>query len=82
MFGDPLTLGLWRTRGGGRARRRRLREVAPARAAESVTALQRAFYVDGLSLSDPATCRKVAEESGLDADAVVAAALARDAMNM
>ncbi|MFI8895634.1 DsbA family protein [Streptomyces paradoxus] len=50
-----------------------LRRVAPARAAELAIALQRAFYVDGLSLSDPAACRKVAEESGLDADAVVAA---------
>ncbi|GAA0311641.1 DsbA family protein [Streptomyces turgidiscabies] len=50
-----------------------LREAAPARAAELAIALQRAFYVDGLSLSDPATYRKVAEAAGLDADAVVAA---------
>ena len=50
-----------------------LRQVAPDRAAELATALQHAFYVDGLSLSDSATYRKVAEEAGLDADAVVAA---------
>ncbi|MFJ3623266.1 DsbA family protein [Streptomyces iakyrus] len=50
-----------------------LRHVAPARTAETATALQWVFYVGGLSLSDPATYRKVAEESGLDADAVVAA---------
>ncbi|MEU6915463.1 DsbA family protein [Streptomyces olindensis] len=50
-----------------------LRQVAPARSAELAAALQRAFYVDGLGLSDPATYRKVAEQSGLDADAVVAA---------
>ncbi|MFF8873310.1 DsbA family protein [Streptomyces massasporeus] len=50
-----------------------LRRVAPGRAAELAGALQRAFYVDGLSLSDAATYRKFAEEAGLDADAVVAA---------
>ncbi|MFH9005412.1 DsbA family protein [Streptomyces afghaniensis] len=50
-----------------------LRRAAPDRAAELAGALQRAFYVDGLSLSDPATYRKVAEEAGQDADAVVAA---------
>ncbi|MFF5370180.1 DsbA family protein [Streptomyces sp. NPDC013187] len=50
-----------------------LRQVAPTRQVESAAALQRAFYVDGLSLSDAATYRKVAEESGLDADAVIAA---------
>ncbi|MEU1005890.1 DsbA family protein [Streptomyces tibetensis] len=50
-----------------------LRRVAPAREVELATALQRAFYVDGRSLSDPATYRKVAEEAGLDADAVIAA---------
>jgi putative protein-disulfide isomerase len=48
-------------------------QVAPARAAELAVALQHAFYVDGLSLSDAATYRKVAEAAGLDADAVVAA---------
>jgi putative protein-disulfide isomerase len=58
-----------------------LRRVAPDRAAELADALQRAFYVDGLSLSDPATYRKVAEEVGLDAEAVVAAFDAPDAHN-
>ncbi|WP_046733288.1 DsbA family protein [Streptomyces humi] len=50
-----------------------LRQAAPDRAAQLATAVQDAFYVDGLSLSDPATYRKVAEEAGLDADAVVTA---------
>ncbi|MEV5955828.1 DsbA family protein [Streptomyces sp. NPDC051987] len=50
-----------------------LRRVAPDRAAELAGALQQAFYVDGLSLSESATYRKIAEESGLDADAVVSA---------
>ncbi|MFJ8538000.1 DsbA family protein [Streptomyces sp. NPDC093591] len=50
-----------------------LRRIAPDRTAELVMAMQRAFYVDGLSLSDPATYRKLAEQAGLDADAVVTA---------
>ncbi|ANS70449.1 thioredoxin [Streptomyces lincolnensis] len=50
-----------------------LRQAAPDHAAELAIALQHAFYVDGLSLSDSATHRKVAQEAGLDADAVVAA---------
>ncbi|PIM70781.1 DsbA family protein [Streptomyces sp. JV178] len=50
-----------------------LRGAAPERAAELAVALQHAFYVDGLSLSDPATYRTVAEAAGLDTDAVVAA---------
>lgn len=50
-----------------------LRAAAPARAAELATELREAFYLDGLSLSDPATYRKVAERAGLDADGVVAA---------
>ncbi|MER6958983.1 DsbA family protein [Streptomyces sp. NPDC000618] len=50
-----------------------LRQAAPARAVELAIALQRAFYVDGLSLSEAATYRNVAEEAGLDADAVVTA---------
>jgi putative protein-disulfide isomerase len=50
-----------------------LRQTAPDRAAELATALQHAFYVDGLSLSDPATYRTVAEAAGLDAEAVLAA---------
>ncbi|GAB2764451.1 DsbA family protein [Streptomyces bullii] len=48
-----------------------LRRAAPDRAAELVTDLQRAFYVDGQSLSDPATYRQLADAAGLDADAVV-----------
>ncbi|SFN40497.1 putative protein-disulfide isomerase [Streptomyces sp. cf124] len=50
-----------------------LRAAAPDRAAEFAVELQRVFYVDGLSLSDPATYRKIAEDAGLDADAVVTA---------
>ncbi|MBO0656302.1 DsbA family protein [Streptomyces triculaminicus] len=50
-----------------------LRQAAPARAAELAEALQTAFYRDGLSLSDPATYRVIAERAGLDADAVVTA---------
>ncbi|WP_128430791.1 DsbA family protein [Streptomyces cyaneus] len=50
-----------------------LRQVAPDRAAELAAALQHAFYVDGLSLSEAATYRTVAQAAGLDSDAVVAA---------
>ncbi|QNP69796.1 DsbA family protein [Streptomyces roseirectus] len=50
-----------------------LRASAPDRVVELATALQDAFYIDGLSLSDPATYRKLAEAHGLDADAVVTA---------
>ncbi|MEV4033648.1 DsbA family protein [Streptomyces umbrinus] len=50
-----------------------LRQTAPDRTAELAMASQHAFYVDGRSLSDPATYRQVAETAGLDADAVVAA---------
>ncbi|MGP4050946.1 DsbA family protein [Streptomyces sp. 2A115] len=50
-----------------------LRQVAPGRIVELAAALQHAFYVDGLSLSDPATYRAVAEAAGLDPDAVVGA---------
>ncbi|MFC9685527.1 DsbA family protein [Streptomyces sp. NPDC056948] len=50
-----------------------LRQAAPARAAELATTVQHAFYVDGLSLSETATYRKIAEQYGLDADAVAAA---------
>ncbi|MCK9928856.1 DsbA family protein [Frankia sp. Mgl5] len=56
-----------------------LRQAAPGRAVELAAALQRAFYIDGRSLSDPATYRKVAEEAGLDGDAVVAAFCAPEA---
>lgn len=50
-----------------------LRQAAPDRTAELAAALQRAFYVDGRSLSDPATYRSVAEAAGLDAASVVGA---------
>jgi putative protein-disulfide isomerase len=50
-----------------------LREAAPDRAAELAVAVQHAFYLDGLSLSEPATYRKVAEHAGLDSEAVAAA---------
>lgn len=50
-----------------------LRQIAPDRMVELAAALQAAFYVDGLSLSDVATYQKVAQAAGLDADAVVAA---------
>jgi putative protein-disulfide isomerase len=48
-----------------------LRDAAPQRAVELAVSLQRAFYVDGLSLSDPDTYRAVAKAAGLYADAVV-----------
>ncbi len=47
-----------------------LRLAAPDRIVELTAALQHAFYVDGLSLSDPATYRAVAIAAGLDPDAV------------
>ncbi|MFD5825431.1 DsbA family protein [Lentzea sp. NPDC060358] len=50
-----------------------LREAAPERAAELAVAMQKAFFHDGRSLSDPDTYRGIAEDFGLDADAVVAA---------
>lgn len=50
-----------------------LRQVAPDRIVELAAALQHAFYVDGLSLSDPATYRWVADAAGLDPDALVGA---------
>jgi len=58
-----------------------LRQAAPDRAAELATTLQHAFYVDGLSLSHAATYRKVAEEAGVDADAVVGAFEAPEAQD-
>jgi putative protein-disulfide isomerase len=48
-----------------------LREAAPTRAVELAVALQHAFYVDGLSLSDPDTYRAVAQAAGLDTESVV-----------
>jgi putative protein-disulfide isomerase len=50
-----------------------LRSVAPDRAAELAVALQCAFYVDGLSLSEPDTYTHVAKAAGLDPEAVLAA---------
>ena len=50
-----------------------LRASAPDRAAELAIAVQRAFYVDGLSLSDPDTYRRVAEAAGIEPGPVLAA---------
>lgn len=50
-----------------------LRDAAPHRAPELAAALQHAFYVEGLSLSDPATYGTLAERAGLDAEAVFTA---------
>ncbi|MET9683298.1 DsbA family protein [Streptomyces coeruleorubidus] len=50
-----------------------LRQAAPDRAPELAAALQHAFCADGLSLSEAATYRAVAQATGLDADAVVSA---------
>lgn len=55
-----------------------LSRQAPGRALEFAGALQRAWYGDGLSLSDPATLRKVAGGLGVDADAAVAGYLDPD----
>ena len=49
-----------------------LRQADPSRAVALAVRLQRAFYVDGLSLSESATYRDVAQSAGLDADRVVA----------
>ncbi|WP_328614065.1 DsbA family protein [Amycolatopsis sp. NBC_00355] len=48
-----------------------LRTLAPDRALEAAEAMQRAFYVDGLSLSEAGTYRHLAEQLDLDADAVL-----------
>lgn len=42
-----------------------LRAAAPERALESAEAMQRAFYLDGLSLSETSTYRRIAEQLGL-----------------
>jgi len=52
-----------------------LRGAAPDRAVELAVALQRAFYVDGHSLSAADTYAGVAKAAGLDVDGVVAALL-------
>jgi len=49
-----------------------LRAQAPERAVPLAAALQRRFYVDGESLSDPDTVASVARANGLDADRAVA----------
>jgi len=49
-----------------------LRAQAPDRAVPLAAALQRRFYVDGESLSDPSTIAAVAREHGLDAERAVA----------
>jgi putative protein-disulfide isomerase len=53
-----------------------LRQAAPQRAAELAGDLQRAFFSDGHSLSDPQTYHKIALAAGLNPEAVVAAFLA------
>jgi putative protein-disulfide isomerase len=50
-----------------------LRKVAPDRIVELAIELQRAFYVDGHSLSEASTYRTLAQRAGLDADMVVTA---------
>lgn len=50
-----------------------LRRAAPERAVDLAEAVQRAFYLDGLSLSDPATYKKIAAEAGLYSETVAAA---------
>ncbi|MGN9906716.1 DsbA family protein [Phytohabitans sp. LJ34] len=49
-----------------------LRRAAPERAVELAAAMQEAFFVDGRSLAEPETHRRIAQEYGLDAAAVVA----------
>ncbi len=49
-----------------------LRKLAPERSAELASAMQRAFYQDGKSLSEPDTYRGIAEQFDLDAEAVAA----------
>jgi putative protein-disulfide isomerase len=49
-----------------------LRHAAPERGLELAGAMQHAFYLDGRSLSEPATYRSIARSAGLDPDTVVA----------
>ena len=49
-----------------------LRSQDPERALVLAGAMQHAFYVDGRSLSDASTYRRIAETNGLDPDAVLA----------
>ncbi|MDH6622570.1 protein-disulfide isomerase-like protein with CxxC motif [Streptomyces sp. LBL] len=48
-----------------------MRQAAPDRILDLAAVLQHAFYGDGLSLSDPATYRAVADSAGLDSEAVL-----------
>ncbi len=48
-----------------------LRSLAPQRALDLAAAMQKAFYDDGMSLSDPETYRMIAEANQLDVDAVM-----------
>lgn len=48
-----------------------LRAQAPERSAELASAMQRAFYQDGKSLSEPDTYREIAAQFGLDAETAV-----------
>jgi putative protein-disulfide isomerase len=50
-----------------------LRQFAPDRAAELAIAMQKAYFHDGLSLSDAKTYRTIADAFGFDSDAVVGA---------
>lgn len=50
-----------------------LRRQDPTRALDAAAAIQRAWYLDGRSLSDPQVYRGIAAELGLDADAVATA---------
>lgn len=50
-----------------------LRGQPGANALDAAAAMQRAWYLDGRSLSDPAVYRDIATSLGLDADAVAAA---------
>lgn len=49
-----------------------LRSEAPDRALELASAMQQAFYVDGQSLSESSTYRRIAATHGLDPEAVLA----------
>jgi putative protein-disulfide isomerase len=55
-----------------------LRTAASERALESAEAMQRAFYLDGLSLSETSTYQHIAERLDLDADAVTSGFAAPD----
>ncbi|MFD3944880.1 DsbA family protein [Streptomyces sp. NPDC058579] len=49
-----------------------LRALAPAKALDFAAELSHAFYIEGLSLSDPATYRVLATRHGLDSEAAAA----------